>query len=80
MLSVEDRKRKNMNSLWLTENKTRNYETLKKNISTDVCIVGAGIFGLSFSICSDKLSRKMVGFMLYLYWPLGQSIVACGGN
>lgn len=37
-----------MNSLWLSENiNNKNSERLDKNITTDVCIIGAGIFGLT---------------------------------
>ena len=45
-----------MNSLWLSENVgNKNFETLNKNISTDVCIIGAGIFGLT---CGYYLSKS----------------------
>ena len=48
-----------MNSLWLIENKTRNYEALKKEVSTDVCIVGAGIFGLTCAYYLSKAGLKV---------------------
>lgn len=45
-----------MNSLWLSENSdNKNYENLNKDISTDVCIIGAGIFGLT---CGYYLSKS----------------------
>lgn len=45
-----------MNSLWLNENSiNKNFESLNKNISTDVCIIGAGIFGLT---CGYYLSKS----------------------
>lgn len=44
-----------MNSLWLSENiNNKNYKSLDKNIYTDVCIIGAGIFGLT---CGYYLSN-----------------------
>lgn len=44
-----------MNSLWLIENKNDNkFENLSKNIDTDVCIIGAGIFGMT---CGYYLSK-----------------------
>lgn len=44
-----------MNSLWLSEDlNNKNFENLNKNISTDVCIIGAGIFGLT---CGYYLSK-----------------------
>lgn len=45
-----------MNSFWLDsiENKTK-FNKLEKDISTDVCIVGAGIFGLT---CGYYLSKQ----------------------
>ena len=44
-----------MNSLWLDSIKNNNYESLCKDIETDVCIIGAGILGLS---CGYYLSNK----------------------
>ena len=44
-----------MNSLWLTENKNDSkFESLSKNINTDVCIIGAGLFGMT---CCYYLSK-----------------------
>lgn len=45
-----------MNSLWLSENfDTKDFKSLDKDISTDVCIIGAGILGLS---CGYYLSKS----------------------
>ena len=45
-----------MNSLWLNFNENKNkFKELDKNISADVCIVGAGIFGLT---CGYYLTKK----------------------
>lgn len=49
-----------MNSLWLTENKTVNkFESLSKNIETDVCIIGAGIFGMTCGYYLSKVGLKV---------------------
>ncbi len=49
-----------MNSLWLTENKTENkFESLSKNIETDVCIIGAGIFGMTCGYYLSKVGLKV---------------------
>lgn len=45
-----------MNSLWLSEDiNNKNYKYLDKDIFTDVCIIGAGIFGLT---CGYYLSKS----------------------
>ena len=45
-----------MNSFWLNSNENKNkFKKLDKDISTDVCIVGAGIFGLT---CSYYLTNQ----------------------
>ena len=45
-----------MNSLWLNSNENKSkFKELNKNISADVCIVGAGIFGLT---CGYYLTKK----------------------
>ena len=45
-----------MNSFWLNSNENKNkFKKLDKNISTDVCIVGAGIFGLT---CGYYLTKQ----------------------
>lgn len=49
-----------MNSLWLSENlNSKNFENLDKNISTDVCIIGAGIFGLTCGYYLSKAGLKV---------------------
>lgn len=49
-----------MNSLWLTETKdNKNFKTLDENISTDVCIIGAGIFGISCGYYLSKAGLKV---------------------
>jgi glycine/D-amino acid oxidase-like deaminating enzyme len=45
-----------MNSFWLNSNENKNkYKKLDKDISADVCIVGAGIFGLT---CGYYLTKQ----------------------
>ena len=44
-----------MNSLWLTENKNNSFESLSNNVEADVCIIGAGIFGIT---CGYYLSKE----------------------
>lgn len=45
-----------MNSLWLTENiLEKKFNNLDQNITSDVCIIGAGIFGLT---CGYYLSKS----------------------
>lgn len=45
-----------MNSLWLSENLiNKNFYSSDKNICTDVCIIGAGIFGLT---CGYYLAKS----------------------
>lgn len=45
-----------MNSLWLSEDlDKKDFKTLSADVSTDVCIIGAGIFGLS---CAYYLSKS----------------------
>ena len=49
-----------MNSLWLIENKNDNkFENLSKNIDTDVCIIGAGIFGMTCGYYLSKAGLKV---------------------
>ena len=49
-----------MNSLWLTENKNNSkFESLSKNINTDVCIIGAGIFGMTCGYYLSKAGLKV---------------------
>ena len=48
-----------MNSLWLSENSIdKNFDSLDKNISTDVCVIGAGIFGLTCGYYLSKAGLK----------------------
>lgn len=49
-----------MNSLWLSQNLiNKNFNSLKKDIVTDVCIVGAGIFGLTCGYYLSKVGLKV---------------------
>lgn len=49
-----------MTSLWMDINKSSaNYEALNEDISTDVCIIGAGIFGLTCAYYLTKLGFKV---------------------
>lgn len=62
-----------MNSLWLNNIENKNFNTLNGDISTDVCIIGAGIFGLTCAyylsksglkisiVDKDDISRKTTG-------------------
>ena len=36
-----------MNSLWLNEKTKEKFPKLEKDLETQVCIIGAGIFGIS---------------------------------
>ena len=50
-----------MNSLWLSENFGNKYKkNLDSNINCDVCIVGAGIFGLTCAYYLSKCGLKVV--------------------
>lgn len=46
-----------MSSLWLNSMNCKEYDSLKDDITTDVCIIGGGIFGLS---CAYYLSNSGV--------------------
>lgn len=49
-----------MNSLWLIENNSQStFTNLDKNITTDVCIIGAGIFGITTGYYLSKLGLKV---------------------
>lgn len=49
-----------MNSLWLDSNKKENqFTSLTKDIETDVCILGAGILGLTCAYYLSKLGFKV---------------------
>ena len=50
-----------MNSLWLDFNKKSDkYTSLSENLEADVCIIGAGIFGLTCAYYLSKLGFKVV--------------------
>lgn len=50
-----------MNSLWLDiDKKNRSFPTLSDNIDTDICIIGAGIFGLSCAYYLSNLGFDVV--------------------
>ena len=49
-----------MKSLWLETEKTDKFESLNKDIETDVCIIGAGIFGLTSAYYLRKKGLKTV--------------------
>lgn len=50
-----------MNSLWLDSDKKINkFPSLSKDIDTDVCIIGAGIFGLTCAYYLSKLGFQVV--------------------
>ena len=50
-----------MHSLWLeTFDKKQNFPKLNSNISCDVCIIGAGIFGITCAYYLTKLGFKVV--------------------
>ena len=49
-----------MNSLWLSENlNNRQFDSLNKDISTDICIIGAGMFGLTCGYYLSKTGLKV---------------------
>lgn len=49
-----------MNSLWLdSNNKEMNFSSLSSNIDSDVCILGAGIFGLTCAYYLSNLGFKV---------------------
>lgn len=49
-----------MNSLWLNDNFiNKNFNCLNDDISTDVCIIGAGIFGLTCGYYLSKAGLKV---------------------
>lgn len=50
-----------MKSYWIEENKEKeNYKTLKKDIETDICIIGGGITGLSIAYYLNQYKIKNV--------------------
>ncbi len=49
-----------MNSLWLDSiEKLKLFPSLSKDIKTDICIIGAGIFGLTCGYYLSKLGFKV---------------------
>lgn len=49
-----------MNSLWLKKNKIENFSTLDKNIESEICIIGGGIFGITTAYYLSKYGYKVV--------------------
>ena len=49
-----------MNSLWLEKNSIENFSTLDKNIESEICIIGGGIFGISTAYYLSKYGYKVV--------------------
>lgn len=51
-----------MNSIWLNNKTSLNsIKELEDNITTDVCIIGAGIFGLT---CGYYLSKNVINVVI----------------
>ena len=62
-----------MNSLWLEESQIKRFSKLEKDEHAEVCIIGAGIFGISMAyylsqngfdvilIERDKIASKVTG-------------------
>ena len=48
-----------MNSLWINENQNDKFKSLSNNIETDVCIIGAGIFGMTCGYYLSKAGLKV---------------------
>lgn len=49
-----------MNSLWLNQDiENKNFDALNEDVYTDVCIIGAGIFGLSCGYYLSKAGLKV---------------------
>lgn len=49
-----------MNSLWLKETKIEKFSNLEKDLETEVCIIGAGIFGVSTAYYLTQKGYKVV--------------------
>ena len=50
-----------MNSLWIDSVKgTSKFESLDKNLEADICIIGAGIFGMTCGYYLSHLGFKVV--------------------
>ena len=43
-----------MSSIWLNDSKIREYEKLEKDLNVDVCIIGAGITGITTAYLLNK--------------------------
>ncbi len=49
-----------MNSLWLDSiEKVKLFSSLSKDVETDICIIGAGIFGLTCAYYLSNLGFKV---------------------
>lgn len=48
-----------MESLWLKENNMKKFSTLDKDIESDICIIGGGIFGISTAYYLSKYGYKV---------------------
>lgn len=49
-----------MNSLWLEDYKIQEFPKLEKNLETDICIIGAGIFGISTAYYLSKKGYNVI--------------------
>lgn len=49
-----------MNSLWLNSIKKIKFPSLSEDCEADVCIIGAGIFGLTCAYYLTKLGYKVI--------------------
>lgn len=49
-----------MNSLWLEEKKMESFSELKKDLETEICIIGAGIFGVSTAYYLTKKGYNVI--------------------
>lgn len=48
-----------MNSLWLDSVKSNKFSSLGSDVETDICIIGAGVFGLTCAYYLSKLGFKV---------------------
>ena len=50
-----------MNSLWIDSvDELSKFETLDKNLEADICIIGAGIFGMTCGYYLSHLGFKVI--------------------
>ena len=49
-----------MNSLWLSKNEIKKFPKLEKDLQTDICIIGAGIFGITTAYYLSKKGYNVV--------------------